>query len=148
MVNLDAFVLKDLEKLFVSIFDLTQIISEHIFPQLTLTVKVSRSSDFLCDDVLFNHKVDCCQISEGLLNSLYMKVFMGEIIKSASFKFECPFRAGPYIIRNLTTPDIPKMPLPNNIYICMTQKYVGKLYGSKKPIPVGTVKAFFSFLKG
>ena len=87
-----------------------------------------------------DRKIDLCKLTDGVMNSLFLKDIMRDIIKSAAFDIQCPYRPGTYLIHNLTIMDIPKLPLQNKQHGCVNITFFGKHYDSKRFYNVGNVK--------
>lgn len=108
-------------------------------------MSISSSVDFSCNRLLFERKIDCCQLNERVLNSMFVNIFLKDIIRAANFKLKCPYRAGHYDIVNLSLSFPPTIPLPKNTNVCITKRYFGKTSGSKKFVQILTMRSFITF---
>ena len=106
---------------------------------------MSQSSDFNCKDVMFERKFDICKMTDDLLNSMYLSVFLKDVRRAAKFDIKCPYHAGHYVISNFTLLNVPRMPLPSSLFICTTTKILVKVSNAKKFEHLLTLESFLSY---
>lgn len=138
----------DLETVFVSLIRFHKIDNSNLFInllQFLLTLKMSRTTDFNCHDMIFERKFDCCKINDNLLNSMFVNIFYKNVGNTANFDLKCPYRAGRYELNNFTVSIPSFMPFPNNTNICLTNKFYGRFSGFKKFDYLGSLTAYLSY---
>ena len=114
---------------------------------MMFSAKMSKTSDYNCQDVLIQRKIDLCKFSDELNNSMIMKFLMRELVRSASFDFKCPYKSGTYMINNFTMTTVPKLPFQGDLYGCTNIKVYAKLFSTKKFTNVANFKIQSSLWK-
>lgn len=112
-----------------------------------MKIALSKSDDFACKDIIYERKIDSCRLTNTLLNSMFVNMFIKNIIDAADFKLECPYRAGHYTITNFTLHVPAKVPLPNDINVCLFETFYAQVAGKKKFEVIGGGTALISFNK-
>lgn len=99
-----------------------------------------------CQEKLFETKLDCCKLGASLVKTNILKLFYINVLESANFPLECPYRTGNYSITNFKMSLDKNMPLPNNVSMCMSLKFFGSIKGSKKFFPMSLFRANLRYL--
>jgi Protein of unknown function (DUF1091) len=79
------------------------------------------------------------------MKTSFAKVFVKNILASADYNLTCPYPSGQYTISNYTFNVIPRMPLPANVFICLTEKYFCKTSDRKSMHLVATINGKLSY---
>jgi Protein of unknown function (DUF1091) len=90
-------------------------------------------------------KVDGCRIS-SVLGSFIGRMFFKNLIDTADFEFKCPYLKGPHHVTNFTLALPEKVPLPDNVKMCLVFRTVAKVAGSKRFVRLFVMKSHLSYI--
>jgi Protein of unknown function (DUF1091) len=110
------------------------------------TLFYTQGESFSCKetDKLFETKVDACKLG-SVLGSFLGRMFFKNLFEAADFELKCPYRKGMYKVVNYTLALPDRVPLPNNVKICMDFKPMGKVVGTKRFVRILVLRALMSY---
>ena len=108
----------DIQSIFVSFSKNILFFKQLLFLKALLNVKFSRKRNFGCEDVFIERKIDLCNLSYEIMNSMFAKFIMQDIVKKSDFEFKCPYNVASYSIRNIMVMDLPSVPFRSNLFVC------------------------------
>ena len=106
---------------------------------------MSKTNDFNCIDAVFERRIDACKITEALMNTMFMNIFLKNILSTGDTALSCPFKAGPINFTNFTLGVPSIIPLPNDVNICTTTTFYGIIGASKRFDHFMTIKTFIKY---
>ena len=112
--------------------------------QFLVKIKISTNDNYDCENVFLERKIDFCKLTDDVMNSIFTKHFLGDIIKAATFSIQCPYRIGEYAVKNFTLNDFPQLIFRQNVFVCVSMKGFGKLFNSKRYLNIAHVKILLS----